>query len=150
MKFVKLLTLTLLMSVLATAFILAQNTNNTPEPEAVPLTTETSGEVDVESAAVVETLEQPTAEEVEETLTEVAPVQKVKRVGFLKVTGGHGWMDDNTNGFLLTGLWAVQGVAEVVKSTKEVQAVKRKRGAGRLIIFGKGKFKLIKTDESDS
>lgn len=100
----------------------------------------------------IETTEIET-DEVTELLQEVEAVPGFKRVGFAKTWRGHGWINNDDEGHLISGFWASQRFAKINTADKEVEEVKTIRAFGRLRIAGFGVYRLIRaptTEEIES
>ena len=90
-------------------------------------------------------------DDVEKIMGEVeAPVGQNK-VGFSRVSRGHGWITNGDEGYLITGMWVSQRFAEINKERKEIESNVSFRSFGRLNILGAGSYKLVlvpgKTDK---
>jgi len=108
---------------------------------------------DEESIEIEEAqLEGIDSDEIEETLEELEKSQiskEFKRVGFVKVWRGNGWITSEEQGKLMNGYWVVQRLAKINGETEEVEETKTVRTLGKINIAGAGNYKLVKSSTDD-
>jgi len=136
MKTVVLVMTLLLTGIFASAFVLAEAT----EEESMDLSEIET--LDAETVEMEEAIEEMNLEELEE--------DQYKRIGFTKIWKGQGWINNGEEGHLLTGFWISQGFAKYDTDEQEVESQKIIRAFGGIHIPGAGKYKLVRAPTSDS
>lgn len=153
MKSAILMTTLLIVSIFAGVFVLAETENVvTSSGGAGAGGSAVLTEIETKDAAISISNLKPTeieTKDVEVSLQEVEAVEGYKRIGFAKVWRGHGWIDNNKDGYLITGFWASQKLAKIDTSNKEIEKIKTIRTSGRLNIVGIGSYRLIRAPTTE-
>lgn len=118
----------LISSIFAGMFVLADETSTTIE--------------NVEDAAV----EGISSTDIGSAVQDIKEPQNHKRVGFVKITRGNGWIENGQEGTLINGFWVVQRFAKIDSASNKTVIA---RGFGKLHIDRGGNYKLIRTNEND-
>ena len=86
-------------------------------------------------------------DDVEKIMGEVKTPLGQNKVGFSRVSRGHGWITNGDEGYLITGMWVSQRFAYIDKERKEIESNVSFRSFGRLNILGAGSYKLVLVPE---
>ncbi len=158
MKSAILMTTLLVVSIFAGVFVLAETENVVSSSggggSAVAIQSNTAGLTEIQSEDVAVSISQIEpieiqSEDVEVSLQEVESIKGHKRIGFAKVWRGHGWIDNNKDGYLITGFWASQKFAKIDVSNKEIDKVKTIRTFGILRIVKDKTYRLIRAPTTE-
>ncbi len=78
-----------------------------------------------------------------ENIDEFAQQNQFRKVGFSKISKGHGWLTNGEEGYLFGGFWATQVLASINEGTQNIENPKA-RAFGGLNIGSLGDFRLFK------
>jgi hypothetical protein len=153
MKSVILMTTLLMIGIFAGVFVLAGTENAVSSSggsgaRGSAILTKVESENMAVSVSQIKPIEIET-EDVEVSLQEVEAVKGYKKIGFAKVWRGNGWIDNNQEGYLITGFWASQKFAKVNISNKEIANVKTIRTFGTLRIAKDQTYRLIRAPTTE-
>lgn len=70
-----------------------------------------------------------------------------KKIGFVKVIRGTGWIENGQDGTLITGFWASQKFAKTNDNSNKTVVAKH---LGMIRIDGVGNYKLVKVNETET
>lgn len=85
--------------------------------------------------------------EIQEVIKDVEILEDHKKIGFVTMRRGNGWIENSEEGKLIDGFWAVQKFVEVDTEDTEVKEINVVRARGILRIAGVGAYTLIRVSE---
>ncbi|MEK6757761.1 MAG: hypothetical protein AABX88_01405 [Nanoarchaeota archaeon] len=118
----------LISSIFAGMFVLADETSTTIE--------------NIDDAAVAGV----SSTDIGSAVQDIKELQKHKRVGFVKITRGNGWIENGQEGTLINGFWVAQRFAKIDNASNKTAIVK---GFGKLHVDKGGNYKLVIANEND-
>ncbi len=134
--------LLLVLGIFSTTTVMADDVVNINAKNVDAIST-TAEQVEVVEATEIVS-EEIESTDVTEIVEEVEESSDKKRIGFIRVWKGHGWINNGEEGHLITGLWAVQKFANINSNSKEIEEKSFVRAFGRLHIAGSGMYKLVR------